>query len=67
MVMAFVEDGPVVVGVVDPEDDLGDGGEAAFVLRGDIEDVSGSERRCLWVFFGSFKEIGRLISTFAEK
>ena len=32
---------PVVVGIINPQDDLSDGGEAPLVLGGDVDDVGG--------------------------
>ena len=32
---------PVVVGIINPEDDLSDGGETPLVLSGDVDDVGG--------------------------
>ena len=38
-IVGLVKDRPVVVGVVDPEDDLGDGGQPSLVLGRDVQDV----------------------------
>ena len=39
--MGFIKDWPVVVCIIDPQDDLSDGRETAFVLGRDVEDVGG--------------------------
>ena len=39
--MGFIKDWPVVVCVIDPQDDLSDGRETAFVLGRDVQDVGG--------------------------
>ena len=36
-----MQSSPVVVGIINPQDDLSDGGQPALVLGRDVEDVGG--------------------------